>query len=84
MHVTLLATELGKLTTLRPLPMVDRVRGYVQAYFEKDAVVDNWMAQFHYQYDEAQLVALLGVACPRLGRKERAAAVARIGQWKRQ
>lgn len=80
-HCDAFASECERLCPLRPLPMVERVRAYIQAYFEKERVVE-WMNNFHYQYDEASLVALLAVAAPKLGRKERSAALAKIKSWK--
>jgi hypothetical protein len=82
LHLTTFADECGRHTSMRPLPMLERVRSYLQAFFEKEHVMENWIAQFHYQYDEPALVNLLNVAHPKISRKDKTAALAKIKQWK--
>jgi hypothetical protein len=76
------AAEVAKLTTLRPLPLLERTRAYLNAYFEKEAVMGSFIEQFHYQYEEALLVSLLNVAAPKMSRKDRANALQKIKEWK--
>ncbi len=81
-HLNLFAAEVAKLTALRPLPLLERTRSYLNAYFEKEAVMRNFIEQFHYQYDEALLVSLLNCAAPKMSRKDRATALQKIKEWK--
>ncbi len=75
------AGEVSKLTALRPLPMFERVKAYVQAFFQKENVME-FIEQFHFQYDQHLLVALLNLAATKMSRKDKATALARIKEWK--
>lgn len=54
---------------------------YVNAYFEKDNVM-QFVDQYHYQYEQHLLVALLNISAVKMSRKDKAAALAKIKDYK--